>query len=163
MSSRTARIMIAYPQPDQPVEFKTSGGYTHAGLVFNQDCTWTMAAHGFSPQSILKRTKAAAGRKYVGHPQALVNSMVAISRLWEETAPNVARYFGHHRLTVTAVFRPGHGWVNVSWDAGRTNLRRMERDGYTGVQFEGCDAQGRVRHPEFMMTEISRSLRNRNA
>src|SRR5580698_1055073 len=74
MSSRTARTMIAYPQPDQPVELKTRGSYSHAGLVFQQDGSWEMAAHGTSPRSVERRAKASAGRQYAGRAQALVNS-----------------------------------------------------------------------------------------
>jgi hypothetical protein len=164
MSSRTARTMIAYPQPDQPVELRTRGSYSHAGLVFQQDGSWEMAAHGTSPRSVERRAKASAGRQYAGRAQALVNSMVCVTPLWEATAPAVAEYFGHHRVTVIAVFRPEHGWQSVSWAAGRPALRRLAAEGYAGVMIEGRrDGERHARHADFTMTEIVRSLNSRRA
>jgi hypothetical protein len=157
--------MVGYPEAGGPVEWQTaSDKYTHAGLVWQQDGAWDVAVQGTSPKSVAKRARTEAGRQYVGSPQALVNRMVAVVRAWEMTAPVAADYFGHHRLLVTAAYREGEGWVSVNWLAGRSNIRKMQRDGWTALQFEGRrEGETRTRKADFQMTEILKSLNARKA
>lgn len=167
MSGRSAKTMVAYIPGLNGVSFtwKTAGNYTHVGLVYNwQTNAWEMAAKGWSPQSIVKRTMTAGRRMYAHAPQ-FVGSATAVARLHEATAPVVAEYFGgEHRVTVTAVFRPEHGWQAVSWLAGRSNLRQLAREGYEGVMIEGRrPGEDHVRNADFPMTEIVKSLNSRKA
>jgi hypothetical protein len=163
--SRTAKRMIAYPAGPAPFEWQTaSDKYTHAGLVWQQDGSWQLVTQGWSPESVEKRTKTVAGQQYVGNPQAVVNSMVSVVRAWEMTAPIVAAYFTHHRLLVTAARREGDGWVSVRWHAGRSNLRKMQKEGWTALQFQGRrNGGGAVVTADFQMSEIIRSLNSRKA
>jgi hypothetical protein len=167
MSGRSVKQMVAYVPGLNGVSFtwKTAGNYTHVGLVYNwQANAWEMAAKGWSPQSVARRTMT-AGRRMYAHAPHFVGSATAVTELHEATAPIVAEYFeGEHRVIVTAVFRPEHGWQSVRWLAGRSNLRQLAREGYTGVMIEGRrPGETHVRNADFPMAEIVRSLNSRKA
>jgi hypothetical protein len=162
MTGRSAKMMIAYAPGiagEAKVTYKTAGGYTHAGLIWNwAKETWEIAAVGYSPNSIAKRVKTVA-RKLHG----AANPDTIVVQLHEVTAPVIAKYFGEeHRVTVTAVFSEGHGWQSVSWKAGRSNLRQLGKDGYTAIAVEGRRA-GEKRTADFPMSEIVKSLNSRKA
>lgn len=164
--SRSAKTMIAYiPDTTATVTFTTAGGYTHAGFVFNwREETWDVEVKGYSPRSIAKRAKAVARERHrlltngvPAHPD-YISSMTAVARLYEVTAPVIAKYFGDHRVIIGAIFRPESGWEEGSWLAGRSSLRCWAKEGVTAVAVHRA---GRV--ADFQMTEIVKSLDSRKA
>jgi hypothetical protein len=167
MAGRSAKTMLAYI-PDLPgtvVTWKTAGNYSHVGLVYNWRANeWEIVAKGWSPRSVARQART-AGRRMYAHALQFADRATVVTTLHEATAPAVAEYFGgEHRVTVTAVFRPEHGWQSVSWPAGRSNLRQLAAEGYTGVMIEGRrPGEEFARRADFQMTEIVRSLNSRRA
>jgi hypothetical protein len=169
VAGRSAKTMIAYiPVPGlngASVTWKTAGDYTHVGLVYNwQSNEWEIVAKGWSPISIAGRTRTAARKMYAHAPQ-FAGPSSAVAQLHETTAPIIAEYFGgDHRVRVTAVFLPEHGWQSVNWPAGRSNLRQLAQEGYAGVMIEGRrPGETHARNADFPMTEILKSLNSRKA
>jgi len=158
--SRTVKTMIAYIPGlnGVSVTWRTAGDYTHAGLVYNWSANeWEIVAKGWSPRSIGKAAKTAGRRMYAHAPQ-FADRATVVTPLYEATAPNIAEYFGDHRVTIVSVFRPETGWEGVNWHAGRSLLRTLEAEGITAISVGG---HGRV--ADFQMTEILRSLNTRKA
>lgn len=161
MAGRSAKTMIAYvPGYDAAVTWKTAGNYSHVGLIWNeQTWSWEIRAKGWSPKSVSGRIKTMARKMYAGS----VESVTAVARLHETTAPILHEYFGDHRVYVSGVFRDGAGWEDVDWKAGRSNLRTMAAEGITAIavrkMFDGPKAPA----ADFQMTEILRSLNTRRA
>jgi hypothetical protein len=167
MSGRSVKQMVAYIPGLNGVRFtwRTAGDYSHVGLVYNwRTNAWEMAAKGWSPQSVAKRTRTAALRMYAHAPQ-FAGPSSAVTELHEATAPVIAEYFGgEHRVTVAAVFLPDGGWQPVRQLAGRSDLRQLAEDGCTAVMIEGRrPGEDRARHADFQMAEIIKSLSSRKA
>jgi hypothetical protein len=157
--SRTAKHMIAYvPEAlgGGTVTWTTaSDKYEYAGFVYGHDGAWHVVVQGWSKRSVIKRTLAQARNM---RADASPGKVGFTAMAYETTAPVIAEYFEDHRVTVGAIFRPGRGWEEGSWLAGRSSLRSWAKEGVTTVAVHRA---GRV--ADFQMTEVLRSLNTRRA
>ncbi len=160
ISTRTAKTLVAYPQDDTEVTQKTSGGYDYLGMTCSFSGQWGVVAHGWSHESVTRRTRRLAGINR--------SASFAVEIAWEATAPVIRAYFGHHRLRITEVFKNGQ-WQKANYHAGRSVLRQLPAEGVLAVKVRGTgNDQGNWERPglheaDFQVDEITRSLKSRSA
>lgn len=119
---------------------------------------WVELAHGNSHDSVRRRTLTYAGRSGSYH-----YTTVQTVRIWEATAPAVREYYGHHKVNIARVCRPGSGWEDVKLHGGWSNIRKLSKQGVTSVEFRLVsqnDRQGVAGFgdAEFTMAQLLKSM-----
>lgn len=168
--SGTRRTMIVRAF-GQDFEYKTSGNYSYAAVIrYRRDGqdVQRVAAIGNSPASVEARAKRALRLARPGTLPSDYTYLMESGPLTEATAPVVRQYFRTHRVVISGLFREGQGWAapdalgmvpeGRTMAAGRSVIRRLAREGWTGVAFT---RQGRV--ADFQMTELAASMNARKA
>jgi hypothetical protein len=147
MSSRTARNLVITAPDGTDVIDRTSGGYDTAGIARNPNGSWSLVAHGWSHESVLRRTKA----------RSRYSAEIHVGTLHPQTAPVIRDYFRSHNVLLVQVFVPGKGWVTPETaDAGTNVLRKLARAKVTYVAVRPAGSQ---RTADFPMTEILDSMK----
>jgi hypothetical protein len=146
-------LVITAPDGTEVTE-RTSGGYDTAGIIQDYDGKWHLAAHGWSRDSVWKRTRTQQDRDRC--------KTMFVGQLYEKTAPVIRDYFGTHQVRVHQYFIPGQGWVLSAGSAGQTALRRLAGEGATAVNVTPVYG-GRKVYADFQMIEITESMRTRKA
>lgn len=169
MSGRTRRTMIARAFSTE-VEYQTAGNYDTAGVIqYTKDGKLYryVAAVGTSARSVARRAEK---RLRQVRPETLPSDypyMVEVVSLREVTAPVVREYFGTHTVFVTGLFTEADGWTScpVALKAGRSDLRRLIREGYTAFgiskQNSSISRTSRWRTADFQSNELLRSMNAR--
>lgn len=163
ISTRTRKTMIARTQWGD-VEYKTSGGYTVAGVVLSLsgDFAPEVVAVGTSWDSVARRTKTISRKRRPGIHAGDHRMVMEVVALDEATAPVVREYFGRHDVPITEVYRPGTGWVSERYLSGRSVIRKLAAEGVTTVAFSLPLGRGRGRRTaDFQMTELLKSMNSR--
>lgn len=151
MSSRTARNLVITAPDGTDVIRRTSGGYDTAGIIQNENGSWSLVANGWSHESVYNRTHARYNR---GTYKAM-----HVGSLHEQTAPGIRAYFGGHAVRITQVFQPGTGWSEMKLNAGTAELRRLVKTGITAIAVQGLSGDKSGHVADFQMDEILRSMR----
>jgi hypothetical protein len=146
-------LVIVAPDGTEVTE-RTSGGYDTAGIIQDYDGKWHLAAHGWSRDSVWKRTRTQQDRSQC--------RTMHVGQLYEQTAPVIREYFGTHQVFIYACFIPGQGWVTASRSAGRSVLRSLAKEGVTAVAVSPVHSKREV-IADFQMTELTASMRTRKA
>lgn len=169
MSGRITRNLVITAPDGTEVTDRTAGDYTVAGIIQGDQGTWRAVAHGWSHESVARRTAALYRR-------GCYRSMHT-GTLTEATAPVIREYFGTHHVAIDAMFRPDlekqhpqmkPGWA-YPWDAGYTTrtqkltagqsmIRQLARDGWTALTFR-LD----TRQADFQMDELLKSMNARKS
>ncbi len=147
------RKVAVYPDDKTEVIYETSAKWDTAGMVLNRNGSWGLAAHGFSPDSVRRRTIAYANR-------TTATDIIGwcVTPIYEVTAPIVREYFGSHRVRIASAFYPGEGWRNVSEPASRAAIRRLIAGGAGSLMFR---LPSNDRSADFAAEELIASLRAR--
>jgi hypothetical protein len=155
MSSRSPRVLVVIAPDGTEVTERTSGSYTVAGIVQNEDGSWWIAAHGNSWDSVKSRTSMRYGRGSY--------KQMHVAELRERTAPVLRDYFGTHAVRVISWYHPDKGWTTETRCADATSLRQLHRDGCTAVEIQILGRTHDGKAADFQMTEIIKSLNERKA
>ena len=116
---------------------------------------WVELAHGGSHDSVRRRTLTYANRSGSYH-----YTSIRTVRIYEATAPVVREYFGHHKVSIVQVFKPGQGgWQQVNLHGGWSNIRKLSKQGVTSVAFEGTRNGVRSGPADFEMSSLLKSMR----
>lgn len=130
-----------------------------AGIAQRVDSgKWVELAHGNSYDSVRRRALTQAYRG------PYIPASVTAVRIWEATAPCVREYFGHHKLDIARVFRPGSGWEDVKLHGGWSNIRKLSLQGVTSIEFRLVSERDRrgvtgYGDAQFQMAELLASMR----
>lgn len=141
-------MVITAPDGTEVTE-RTSGDYDTAGIVQDYDGKWHLAAHGWSRNSVWKRTRTQQDRQR--------GKTMYVGLLLEETAPAIREYFGTHQVYISEYFLPGHGWVKVSRNAGKSMLRYLAKEGVVTVSVSSIFGH-RKEYADFQMDELLKSM-----
>lgn len=152
--ARTMKTLVITAPDGTEVTERTSGGYDTAGIVQDYKGKWHLAAHGWSRDSVWKRTRMQQDRSRC--------RTMYVGQLYEETAPVIREYFGTHQVRIHEYFVPGRGWTLAKGSAGRSTIRRLARDGVTAVSITPIYGHREV-YADFQMDEILRSMKARRA
>lgn len=152
--ARTMKTLVVTAPDGTEVTERTSGGYDTAGIVQTYDGKWHLVAHGWSRDSVWKRTRIREDRMH--------GKTMYVGQLREQTAPVIHDYFGTNEVRIHAYFTPENGWVIASGSAGRSVLRNYAKGGVTAVSITPIYGH-RKRFADFQMTEITTSMRARKA
>jgi hypothetical protein len=166
MAGRSTRTMIAATQWGD-AEYRTAGNYSVAGVIhymINGELVTRVAAVGNSWNSVQNRTRRALRDARPGTLPSDYAYLTEVVSLTEATAPKLHQYFGTHKLSITQVFTPGRGWTDASYHAGRSNLRKLAKEGVTAVLAGkgGGVVIGRW-EADFQMAELLKSMNTRKA
>jgi hypothetical protein len=133
MSSRTTRELVGYAPDGTKISLTTSGGYEYAGITKNTSGTWAVREKGSSLAAVQKRTQTAYART--------VSLDWAVAMLFEQTAPVVAEYFGHHAVIICGYWIPGQPeQTGRHLAATRKNIRELAARGATQISFRQLPA-----------------------
>jgi hypothetical protein len=152
--ARTRKTLVVTAPDGTEVTERTSGGYDTAGIIQDYDGKWHLAAHGWSRDSVWKRTRTQQDRQRC--------RTMYVGQLREQTAPAIHDYFGTNEVRVHEYFVPGRGWVLASGSAGRSVLRQLAKDGVTAVAITPLFGH-RKRYADFQMGEVLASMKTRRA
>lgn len=182
----TAKTLVAEAFGEE-FELRTAAPYEWAGVlmlpILDQDFPRRMVAKGTSKNSVTSRTRTENNRWRPGfrrnHGLAAERHVLQVVRFFEVTAPTIRAYFGTHRVVVSALFRAdlapelrddmmGNGWTTPqragyattfrACRAGRSDLRRLARDGWTAVGVRQFDGGSGRPIADFQMDELIRSM-----
>lgn len=152
--ARTMRTLVVTAPDGTEVTERTSGGYDTAGIVQTYDGKWHLVAHGWSRDSVWKRTRTREDRMH--------GKTMYVGQLREQTAPVIHDYFKTNEVRIHEYFLPGRGWVLASGSAGRSALRQLARTGVTTVAVTPIYGH-RKSYADFQMDEIVASMRAKKA
>lgn len=148
--TRKMRTLVVTAPDGTEVTERTSGGYDTAGIIQDYDGKWHLVAHGWSRDSVWKRTRTQEDRQR--------GKTMYVGQLREKTAPVIHDYFKTNEVMVSEYFVPGRGWVLASGSAGQSVLRQYAKDGVTAVAITPIYGH-RKRYVDFQMTEVLTSMR----
>jgi hypothetical protein len=135
--AKTVRAAAYAPDGTEVTYDAPPNKWNVAGLVQSTDGGWFEAAHGGSYDSVRGRAVTYAYR--FGYNARTVAAVT----IYEATAPAVREYFGHHKVNITQVFKPGDGgWQDAKLHGGWSNIRKLSKQGVTAVAFESFDTTG---------------------
>jgi hypothetical protein len=147
MGSRTVRNLVITAPDGTDVIDRTGGGYDTAGIARNSSGGWSLVAHGWSHESVRRRTKA----------RSPYSAEIHVGPLHPQTAPVIRDYFSTHNVLLVQVFVPGKGWVKPeTTDAGTSTLRKLSYAKATAVAVRPAGSQ---RTADFQMDEILNSMK----
>lgn len=162
MSSRTTRTLVAEAFGYE-ARIRTSGGYDTAGVILNfpkdAEPSLGIVARGWSDDSVRARTRRVLRVRRPELTTRNENWVMDVVTLNEETAPVIYgyHYFKTHALRVTAIFKDGT-WQDCRLHAGRSMIRKLAREGITGIT-----VTGKGHSADFEMTELLASMNKRSA
>lgn len=161
MSSRTTRTLVAEAFGYE-ARIRTSGGYTVAGVILNfrkdAEPQLGIVARGWSDDSVKARTRRVLRIRRPDLTPANESWVMDVVSLNEETAPVIYgyRYFKTHAVRITSVFKDGRWQGGYRMSAGRSMIRKLAREGVTGIV-----VSGNGHDVDFEMDELIRSMNAR--
>lgn len=164
MSSRTARTLVAEAF-GQEARIRTSGGYTVAGVILNfrpdAEPELGIVARGWSDDSVKARTRRVLRIRRPDITPRNESWVMEVVSLNEETAPVIYgyHYFKTHNLRVTAIFKDGKWEGGYRMSAGRSMIRKLAREGVTGIVVTGNGHDVDFEMPELLASMNKRAAR----
>lgn len=143
--TRTMKTLVITAPDGTEVTERTSGGYDTAGIIQDYDGKWHLAAHGWSRNSVWKRTRTQQDRQRC--------QTMYVGSLREQTDPVIREYFGTNEVRVHQYFHPESGWVLASGSAGRSVLRQLAKAGVESVSITPIYGHRRS-YADFQMSEL---------